>query len=120
MDTWYFSSNVAIDSEKILEYINKRTEIKIIIKRGFFENLYKSLMPLIILGGLIYLLFRMRFLIKSPTSWFVISCFVFFICCAGIIHNILHNAPMYGKTRNEQGQVEYEYISTGVLYIQFI
>jgi len=118
MDTWYFSSNVINDVEKILEYINKRTQVRVAIRRGVFENLYKSLLPIIFIGGLIFLVFKLRFLIKNPNSWLVIALFVFFFCCAGIIHNILHHAPAYGKTRNEQGEIEYEYIATGVnIYI---
>ena len=63
------------------------------------------------------LLIKGRFILMKPASWFILSCIVFLICCGGVVHNILHHAPMAGTTRGPNGEIEYEYISTGVTYM---
>ncbi len=71
-------------------------------------------MTLFVLAALVGAMVTLRRVIMNPVSWFVVACGVFFICCGGVVHVILHRAPLFGTTRNERGEVEYEYISTGV------
>ena len=115
MDTWLFTASSGIDEDKILEYINKRTDQKVIIKKSLIQVLLKSFIPILAFVAVIVGLIKLRFIIMNPISWFVLSCGVFLICCGGVMHNILHHVPLSGAHRNDQGEIEYEYISTGVI-----
>ena len=116
MDTWYFSSSSGIDDNRMLEYINKRTQQKVILKRGFFEVLISSIAPLLLLGCLALAVIKFRWILMKPMSWFIISCVVFLICCGGVVHNVLHKVPFAGVSKSASGALEYEYISTGVIF----
>lgn len=74
------------------------------------------MVPILLLLALLLLVIKARAIIMEPISWFVLAILVFLICCGGVVHNILHHAPMSGHHKNEQGEIEYEYISTGVNY----
>ena len=84
------------------------------MKRGVVSTVSRSLFTLMILAAIVGGLVLLRQVIMNPISWFVVACGVFFICCGGVVHIILHHAPLFGTTRNERGELEYEYISTGV------
>jgi len=116
MDTWYFSSSTVIDENKMLEYINTRTQQKVVIIRGLIETIIGTLLPLLLFGTLLVAVIKFRWILKNPVSWFVIACTVFLICIGGVVYNILHKAPMHGIKKSDSGELEYEYISTGVFY----
>ena len=51
--------------------------------------------------------------IEKPWVWFIMSCICFFICLGGFVHNYLHNVPLVGTERDENGDQTYELFSTG-------
>lgn len=84
------------------------------MQKTTFEMLKNTLLPLIVFGSLLFAVMKFRFVLMNPMSWFIIACLVFLICCGGIVHNILHHVPLTGVSRGANGEIEYEYISTGV------
>lgn len=83
------------------------------IAQSLLERIKNALLPIFFLGIIIALLVVAKDVLNKPMTWFIISLIVFLVCCGGIVHNILHNAPLYGRHKNDKGEIEYEYISTG-------
>lgn len=117
MNTWQFATNNYQNEDSILEYINKRTHQNVIMQKSLLGSLVRMVVGFAILGSILYAVIKFRWVIAHPISWLVVAFLVFFICCGGTVHNILHHAPLTGATRSKTtGQIEYEYISTGVLF----
>lgn len=117
MNTWYFTGSGYSDENTILDYINKRTNQNIVLKKNAFSSLIKMLILISALGSVLYIGIKLRWIISIPISWLVIASIVFLLCCGGTVHNILHKTPLMGLTKTKSGQTEYEYFSTGVLLL---
>eukprot|EP00826_Nyctotherus_ovalis_P012706 TRINITY_DN13385_c0_g2_i1.p1 TRINITY_DN13385_c0_g2~~TRINITY_DN13385_c0_g2_i1.p1 ORF type:complete len:122 (+),score=23.49 TRINITY_DN13385_c0_g2_i1:521-886(+) len=114
MNTWRYTGTNYNSEESLLEYINKRTNQSVTLKKNLLATLWKMLMVLGVLGCLLFAMVRFRWIISIPVSWLVIAFVVFLVCCGGTVHNILHKTPLMGVTKSKSGQTEYEYFSTGV------
>ena len=115
MNTWYFSGSSHADESQMLEYINKRTGQSITLKKSIIVSIMKMLIPIGVLGILLYLVISFRWIIAIPIAWLILACIVFIICCGGTVHIILHNVPFTGHKRTDSGEIESEYIATGVI-----
>lgn len=114
MNTWRYTGANYNSEDSLLEYINKRTNQNVALKKSLFAALWKMLVALTVLGCLLFAVIRFRWILSIPVSWLVVAFVVFLVCCGGTVHNILHRTPLMGVTKSKSGQTEYEYISTGV------
>jgi len=89
-----------VNSHKLLEYINKRTDRNIEHK----EPIYNILIVVTLLALILLVLFALWNLFKSfflnSVVQFTVSVIIYSVCMAGVVYNILNNTPFSQKDRN--------------------
>jgi oligosaccharyltransferase complex subunit gamma len=108
---------------KFLEFINKRLQKNVnqfffskkklfnfFIKKVEYQEPFSSILKIFALiisfCFLIYLLFKYcRSFILNTKLWFAGSIFIYVVCMAGIVYNIIHDIPF--TTRDKNGDIQW-------------
>ena len=104
-DKWFVRQDEIYDSNKILEFFNKRLGSNVNITLPFSTILLKNMTFLIIFGLALALLRYIRTMMLHPVVWFTVSMIVYAICTSGIVYSILHNVPWFKMERDQYGNV---------------
>lgn len=101
-----------IIANKILEFINKRTDRSVEYKESL-SKLFTVLVTLFSAIAAVYIILtRARAIVLDERLWFVAGLMVYVICISGVVYNIIHGTPFMAQGRD--GSMEW--IQTGVIY----
>jgi oligosaccharyltransferase complex subunit gamma len=104
-DLWKFTMSNDIHTQKVLDFVNKRLKKNVEIKIPPLENFLSLLYSLIVLGVIGVTGYQLRSLILIPYLWFIVSIFIYTVCIAGVVYDIIHNVPWIGS--NGDGKPEF-------------
>lgn len=99
-DKWFVKQDEIYDSNKILEFFNKRLGSDVQITHPITTVIFKNLIFLAIFALALTILRYIRVIMLEPVVWFVISMLVYTICTSGIVYSILHNVPWFKLERD--------------------
>ena len=108
-DLWEFNAASEVHTQKVLDFVNSRTERNVEIKVSTFEALFTLIYSLLGIGIICYIGFVLRKLLLIPYVWFAVGMLVYLTCMAGVVYDIIHGVPWIGT--DQQGQPEF--IHTG-------
>lgn len=113
-NTWRYRAKSPPHKDLLLDYVNKRTGENVKFQTDFLTKI-KGAFTLICMAVIgVLLVLKLKGLISNPISWLIVACALFFICCGGMTHNLLHHPALIGTTNTKTG-VEYKFVSTEVL-----
>jgi len=110
-----FRPERTLNEDKILDFINKRTDQNVVKVKSLADSLFQMLFILLVFGGLLFIVIKYRHIISYPFTWLTVALIVYLLCCGGIVHNILHGSHFVGTRRSKTGEIEYEFIAKRVI-----
>lgn len=93
------------DSNKILEFFNKRLSTNVPLTLPFSTIIIKNVTFFAIFMVVLSVLRYLKQLLLMPIVWFIISMLTYFICTGGIVYSIIHNVPWFKMERDQYGSV---------------
>lgn len=104
-DKWFVRQDEIYDSNKILEFFNKRLGSNVQITFHPVTVLIKNITFLGIFAVALMVLRYIRVIMLNPTVWFIVAMVVYAICTSGIVYSIIHNVPWFKLERDQFGSV---------------
>lgn len=99
-DKWLVRMDEIYDSNKILEFFNKRLGTNVQLTYPFSTILVKNITFLAIFVVALTILRYIRIIMLQPAVWFAIAMATYAICTGGIVYSILHNVPWFKLERD--------------------
>lgn len=104
-DKWHIRADEIYDSNKILEFFNKRLGTNVPLTFPLSTILFKNFTFLAIFALVLFVLKYLRIALLLPAVWFFIAMMTYFICTGGIVYSIIHNVPWFKMERDQYGSV---------------
>lgn len=104
-DKWFVRQDEIYDSNKILEFFNKRLGSNVQITLPFTTILIKNITFLAIFAIAIMVLRYIRVIMLQPLVWFFVAMATYTVCTSGIVYSIIHNVPWFKLERDQNGNV---------------
>ena len=104
-DRWFVRQDEIYDSNKILEFFNKRLGSNVQITLPFTTVLIKNAIFLAIFVLALVVLRYIRVIMLQPAVWFIVAMIVYTICTSGIVYSIIHGVPWFKLERDQFGNV---------------
>jgi ABC-type multidrug transport system fused ATPase/permease subunit len=99
-DKWNVRADEIYDSNKILEFFNKRLSTNVPLTFPLSTILIKNITFLAIFIAFLTVLKYLRVVMLEPAVWFIIAMLTYFICTGGIVYSIIHNVPWFKMERD--------------------
>ncbi|OMJ72637.1 hypothetical protein SteCoe_28862 [Stentor coeruleus] len=103
---WEYRDGQEITSNKILDFINKKTERDVTIQK----SLLQTILPISIVLTILILIFALVYFIKhnftSPKLWWFGCTIIYITCMAGVVYDIIHSSSLIG-TNPQTGEDEF-------------
>ena len=104
-DKWLVRADEIYDSNKIIEFFNKRLGTDVQITFPLTTILIKNITFLGIFIAALTLLRYLRVIMLEPAVWFFIAMMTYWICTGGIVYSIIHGVPWFKLERDQYGGV---------------
>ena len=104
-DLWEFSQASEVHTQKILEFVNSRTNRQMEIKISTLDAVMSLVYSLMFIGGFCALGYALRRVLLIPHVWWAGGMMVYFVCMAGVVYDIIHGVPWVGT--NDKGEPEF-------------
>lgn len=104
-DKWFVRQDEIYDSNKILEFFNKRLGSNVEITLPLTTIIIKNITFLAIFAVAIMILRYIRVIMLQPMVWFFVAMATYAVCTSGIVYSIIHNVPWFKLERDQYGNV---------------
>ena len=99
-----------ITDEKILKFVNEKTERKVELKFSFTEIVFPYVAGASAIIGLLYLVFLIKTNVFNAKLWWVFGMVVYIVCMGGAVYDLIHGAQLLGF---DEKTGENEYVLSG-------